>query len=113
MELEFCRRSLIHGENDSSALQLACSQKLEGNLRAADEQWRPFSSYQREDHEVQLIHQAMDQQVVPERSPTKNQHVLPILLFEFGNLFSRVCYLDDSRVVPRSQLFFPNLVRDD
>lgn len=49
-----------------------------------------------------LINQIVRQQIVPERSAPRNQHVFAGLAFEFGNLVMRLGPSDDGDIGPGS-----------
>ena len=60
---------------------------------------------------MQLIHQIMDQQIIPEQATQKHQDVFARHSLERGNIPVRICPFDDARIIPGCQLSCAQMIR--
>ena len=66
------------------------------HVRFADESWHPLTQEEVANHQVDLVNQAMRQQIVPEGPAARDEDVLAGLAFELGDLLVGVCTPDDA-----------------
>src|SRR5262245_44719194 len=97
----------IPGQEQARTVEGACVQQAERAGRPSLERPHPVADHAGADHKVQLVDQALGEQVIPENVTTAHQYLPTRPLFERGYLRMRVRAPHDASQAPPLNFIWP------